>query len=49
MTHSPARAPYGMVIWFPPGSAEDLTREPARFDRLFKFLKNCGVPELTEL
>ncbi|MBI1325618.1 DUF2075 domain-containing protein [bacterium] len=42
------RARYGMVIWVPPGSDKDPTRDPARFDRLFDYLRNCGVEELTE-
>ncbi len=42
------RARSGMVIWVPPGSDKDPTRDPARFDRLFEYLRNCGVPEVTD-
>jgi len=42
------RARYGMVIWVPPGSDKDPTRDPARFDRLFEYLRKCGVQELSD-
>ncbi len=42
------RARYGMVIWVPPGSDKDPTRDPARFDRLFDYLRKCGVQELSD-
>lgn len=42
------RARSGKVIWVPPGSGEDPTRDPARFDRLFDYLRCCGVQELVE-
>lgn len=40
------RARAGMVIWVPPGSLTDETRDPARFDRVYELLKNAGVPDL---
>ncbi len=42
------RARAGMVIWVPPGSPTDPTRDPARFDRLYMILKNAGVPDLSK-
>jgi len=43
------RARSGMVIWVPPGSDEDPTRDPARFNRLFDYLRSCGVQELPDI
>jgi len=43
------RARAGMVIWVPPGSPTDRTREPARFDRVYQLLQNAGVPDLAAM
>lgn len=43
------RARAGMVIWVPPGSPTDPTREPARFDRVSRFLQDAGVPDLATI
>lgn len=43
------RSRAGMVIWVPPGSPTDPTRDPARFDRVYMLLKNAGVPDLEEM
>ncbi|WP_083423155.1 DUF2075 domain-containing protein [Stigmatella aurantiaca] len=40
------RAREGLVVWVPPGSADDPTREPGRLDRTAAFLERCGVPLL---
>lgn len=40
------RARLGMVIWIPPGKADDPTLEPARFERVQRLLEAAGVPEL---
>lgn len=40
------RAREGLVIWVPPGSPDDPTREPARLDRTAAFLERCGLPLL---
>lgn len=37
------RAREGMVIWVPPGNAQDRTRDPARLDRTAEFLEAAGV------
>lgn len=42
------RARAGMVIWIPPGKADDKTLDTARFDRVHEFLRAAGVPELQE-
>jgi hypothetical protein len=42
------RSRAGMVIWVPPGSLTDPTRDPARFDRVYQLLKKAGVPDLEE-
>ncbi len=42
------RARAGMVIWIPPGSADDKTLEPSRFNRVHDLLIAAGVPELQE-
>lgn len=41
------RARQGIVIWVPPGMAEDPTLEPTAFDAINSYLAECGVPELT--
>lgn len=43
------RSRSGMVIWVPPGSPTDPTRDPARFDRVYQLLKNAGVPDLATM
>lgn len=40
------RARSGMVIWVPPGSTSDATRDPMRFDHVYDHLKRAGVPDL---
>jgi hypothetical protein len=40
------RAREGMVIWVPPGSTDDPTREPGRLDRTAAFFERCGLPLL---
>jgi len=40
------RARSGMVIWIPPGSENDSTRNPERFDRVYGLLQTAGVPDL---
>lgn len=40
------RARLGMVIWVPPGSENDLTRNPEKFGDIYRFLHEAGVPEL---
>ena len=40
------RARKGMVIWVPRGDLNDLTRDPARCDRVYDALRRAGVPEL---
>jgi DUF2075 family protein len=42
------RARAGMVIWVPPGRADDKTLEPSRFNRVHELLIAAGVPELQE-
>jgi hypothetical protein len=41
------RAREGMVLWVPPGSAEDPTRGPELYDPIAEYLVACGVPPLT--
>jgi hypothetical protein len=41
------RARQGMVIFVPPGDANDPTRSQAYYDSTFNYLKELGVPELT--
>lgn len=36
----------GMVIFIPPGSIEDLTRNPAHYNEIADYLKLCGVKEI---
>jgi Schlafen group 3, DNA/RNA helicase domain len=40
------RARQGMVVFVPPGDANDPTRSPAFFDATFDYLKNLGIAEL---
>ena len=40
------RARKGLVIWVPKGDPNDLTRDPARFDRVHDALRRAGVPDL---
>ena len=40
------RARKGLVIWVPKGDVNDLTRDPARCDRVYDALRRAGVPEL---
>lgn len=40
------RARRGMVIWVPPGSQEDPTRDAKRFDRVYDALLEAGLPTL---
>jgi len=42
------RARAGMVIWIPPGNADDETLDPSRFNRVHELLRAAGVPELRE-
>lgn len=43
------RARSGMVVWVPPGSKSDSTRDPARFDRIYTHLKKAGMTDLKEM
>jgi DUF2075 family protein len=40
------RGRQGMVVFVPEGSAEDRTRPPAVYDRIFAFLLECGFDPL---
>jgi len=40
------RARQGMVIFIPPGSSEDHTRDPRWYEDIYQYLKSCGVPDL---
>jgi len=40
------RARKGMVIWVPPGSKDDPTRDPKQLDHVYKALKAAGLSEL---
>jgi len=42
------RARAGMVIWIPPGKADDKTLDSSRFDRVHEILRAAGVPELQQ-
>lgn len=42
------RARKGMVIWVPLGDANDPTRDPSRFERVYEALRRAGVPVLEE-
>ncbi|UDF03971.1 DUF2075 domain-containing protein [Asticcacaulis sp. AND118] len=39
------RARQGMVIFVPPGDADDPTRPPEFYDGIWRFLKDCGLSE----
>ena len=41
------RARKGMIIWVPPGSAADATREAKHFDATADFLDTCGIPRVS--
>lgn len=41
------RARRGMVIWVPPGSVEDETREITRMDRTAEYLRACGLRDIS--
>jgi Uncharacterized conserved protein (DUF2075) len=41
------RARQGMVVFVPPGDAEDSTRCPGFYDDTFGYLKRLGIPELS--
>lgn len=43
------RARYDTIIWVPTGDPDDLTREPALFDRTADFLIECGAVPLEDL
>ena len=40
------RARKGLVIWVPKGDPSDITRYPARFDRMYDVLLRAGVQQL---
>ncbi|MFT3995865.1 MAG: DUF2075 domain-containing protein [Asticcacaulis sp.] len=40
------RARQGMVIFVPTGDTDDPTRPPEFYDGVWRFLKDCGVPEV---
>jgi hypothetical protein len=40
------RARQGMVIFVPPGNADDATRPPAYYDATFEFLRDVGLVPL---
>ncbi len=40
------RARQGMVVFVPPGDADDPTRAPAFYDSTFNYLREVGIPEL---
>lgn len=40
------RARQGMVIYVPPGDAQDHTRPPALYDAIAEYLKECGIPQM---
>lgn len=40
------RAREGMVIWIPKGDEQDATRPPKEYDKIFNYLKSCGIPEI---
>jgi hypothetical protein len=43
------RARYETVIWVPPGSTNDTTRDPAIMNAVADFLLSCGVKPLADL
>jgi len=40
------RARQGMVVFVPPGDADDPTRSPTFYDSTFNYLSDLGVPHL---
>lgn len=40
------RARQGMVIFVPPGSNDDSTRDPSFYDRTYEYLQSIGIPEV---
>ena len=42
------RARQGMVIYIPPGDAEDITRAPKFYDDIATFLYQCGIPKILD-
>lgn len=40
------RAREGMIIWIPKGEEEDATRPPKEYDRIYKYLKACGISDV---
>jgi hypothetical protein len=40
------RAREGMVIFVPPGDQEDPTRNPAYYNPIADYLRDCGIPEI---
>jgi DUF2075 family protein len=41
------RARQGMVIFVPPGNADDQTRPPAYYNKTFTYLRDLGIPVLS--
>jgi len=41
------RARQGMVIFVPPGSTEDSTRQPGCYDQTFRYLRTIGLDEVS--
>ena len=42
------RARQGVVIWIPEGFQDDPTLEPDRFDSIYRYLRECGIPDAEE-
>jgi hypothetical protein len=40
------RAREGMIVWVPPGDAEDPTRDPSVLDRTAEYLRSAGLEEV---
>ncbi len=40
------RARLGIVIWIPPGNADDQTLDTSVFNRIYDYLRFCGVPAI---
>ncbi len=40
------RAREGMIIYIPKGNKDDYTRPPEEYDKIYCYLKDCGVPDL---
>lgn len=40
------RARQGMVIFVPPGDETDVTRPPAVYDDIYRYLQACGLAEV---